>query len=44
MLDADIVHKSTLFLHEQLFCDVQDYFLLLIHTDIAHKDTLYLHE
>ena len=44
LLDADSAHKDTLFLHEQLFCVVQDYFSMLLDTDIAHKDTLFLHE
>ena len=44
VLQADIVHKDTLFIHEQLFCVIQDLFLFLIDADIDHKDTSFPNE
>ena len=44
LLDTDIAHKATLFLHEQLFGVLQCLLLLLLNADIAHKDTLFFHE
>ena len=40
LIDADINHKHTLFLHEQLCCVVQDFLLMLLDA----KDTLFNHE
>ena len=44
LLDADIAHKNTLFLHEPLFCVVPDVLLMWLHTDIVHTDILFFHE
>ena len=40
-LYADIAHKDSLFLHEQLFCVLQDVLLLLLDTHIVYKDILF---
>ena len=44
LIDADIPHKETLFLHELLVCVLQDVLLMLLDDGIAHKNTLFLHE
>ena len=44
MLQANIDHKDTLFIHEQLFCVIQDLFWVLIEADIDHKDTSFTYE